>query len=523
MNNPDHQQTDHGVIAPRRGGGISWVWLFPILAALAAGVMFYKNWSEKGPTIYVQFASAPGIKPQKTLLYYRGVEAGTVTGIQLGKNLDNVLVRVSLHKHAAELASQGALFWIDQPVFNLAKPSGIQSLIDGNSLQARKGCGPPSYFFIGSDEVPVAPLEGEPLFVRLYAETIPFVETGSDVTYRGIPIGMVRSKGFDTQGRAYVEVGFAKRFTGLVCANARFWTQPPLSLRVGAGVFQLDFPSIKNFFLGGISLDYFGNERGAPVTSGGEFHLNSCEASAAAVSEPFSIEFKDGQGLTPGLTQLRYLGLPVGLVEKAEPVNGKVIVTARFRSGYEFLRRKGSVFSIVHPEVEIPKVKGLETLVSGVYIDCIQGSGGVVDRFSGSTQDEADLIDNERDGFKVELATSSTKVSTGTPLLYRGVRVGMITSKNLEKSGAGVILTASIKPSYAKLLRSNSHFWNISGVKISGGLINLNVQSAALESKGLGGVEFSTPTGDAAGDPVKERHRYELFDSPRKEWLLWSP
>lgn len=152
---PDPQ--DHGVVAPRKGFRISWVWLFPILAAIAAGTMFYRNWVKEGPMIYVQFASAPGIKPQKTQLYYRGVEAGTVTGIQLGKNLDTVLVKVRLLRHAEELAREGTLFWIDQPVFNLAKPSGIESLIEGNSIQARKGSGNPAYFFVGSDEVPLAP------------------------------------------------------------------------------------------------------------------------------------------------------------------------------------------------------------------------------------------------------------------------------------------------------------------------------------------------------------------------------
>jgi paraquat-inducible protein B len=490
---------------------------------LAAGTMFYRNWSKEGPTIYVQFASAPGIKPQKTQLYYRGVEAGTVTGIQLGRNLDNVLVKVRLLKHAEELARQGTLFWIDQPVFNLAKPSGIESLIEGNSLQARKGSGPQAYFFIGSDEVPVAPLEGEPLFVRLFSESIPFVEPGAEVTYRGLPIGLVRSKGLDESGNPYVELGFAKRYADLVRSNARFWSQPPWSFRVGAGIFRLDVPSLKNLFLGGIAMDYFGSERGEPVRSSDTFRLHPGEQSAMAVSEPITLEFKNGQGLTEGMTQLRYLGLPVGIVEKASPQGGRVMVSVRFREGYDFLRRKGAMFTIVRPQVEIPKISGLETLVSGVYIECLPGTGAESSRFSGTSQEEAELIDYEQGGFEVRLTSSSTKISAGTPVLCRGVRVGKITRKQLDPSGTGVVLTASILPKYAGFLRSNSHFWNISGVKISGGLINLNVQSSTLEGKGLGGVEFSTPSGQQAGDPVKENHTFQLFDSPRREWLLWAP
>ena len=359
MRDQENIPRDHGVIVSRKRMRISWVWLFPVLAMLAAGTMFYRNVSNEGPTIYVQFSSAPGIKPEKTLLYYRGVEAGTVTGIQLGKNLDNVLVSVRLRKHAEELAREGTLFWIDQPVFNLAKPSGIQSLIEGNSLQARMGSGERAYFFIGSDEVPIAPLEGEPLFVRLTSQSIPAVETGAEVIYRGLPVGLVRKKGLDDKGNPYLEVGFAKRYVDLIRSTSRFWVIPPLSVKIGSGILQLDMPSLKNFVLGAIAVDNFGDRQGAPAQAGALLALYESEEAASATSEPITLEFKNGQGLSPGLTQLRYLGVPVGIVEKVDASAGKVVVTAHLRPGFEILRRKGSSFSIMRPVLELQKVSGL--------------------------------------------------------------------------------------------------------------------------------------------------------------------
>jgi paraquat-inducible protein B len=522
MSTQDHLPHDHGVIAPRKRVRLSWVWLFPVLAGLAAGTMFFRNWSNEGPTIYVQFASAPGIKPEKTLLYYRGVEAGIVSGVQLGKNLDNVLIKVRLRKHAEELAREGTLFWIDQPVFNLAKPSGIESLIEGNSIQARKGSGQPAYFFVGSDEVPQNPLESDPLRVRLTASSIPPVETGAEVSYRGLPVGLVHKKGLDDDGMPYLEVGFNPRFTTLVKKTSRFWIVPPLSSKLGAGILQLDIPSLKSLFLGGIAFDNFGGG-GAQAEHCERIPLFADERIARCSSDPITLEFKNGQGLVAGLTQLRYLGLPVGIVEKIDPSEGKVMVTARLLPGYEILRRKGSVFSIVRPMVDVPKVSGLETLVSGIYIDCVPGAKGQeTSRFTGVSQEEAELIDYQDEGFEVILTTSATKIGVGTPVIYRGVRVGKITRKDLAPGGSAVRLTASVKRRYASLLRENTRFWNAGGVKISGGLISLNVQSSVLESKGLGGVEFSTPSGDAAGGPIKEGYRYDLYDSPKKEWLQWA-
>jgi len=130
-------------------------------------------------------------------------------------------------------------------------------------------------------------------------------------------------------------------------------------------------------------------------------------------------------------------------------------------------------------------------------------------------------VDYQEGGFEVILITASTKISIGTPVIYRGVVVGKITRKDLAPGGSGVRLTASVKTRYSSLLHENSRFWNAGGVKISGGLISLNVQSSLLESKGLGGVEFSTPSDDASA-PVKEGYRYDLYDSPKKEWLQWA-
>jgi paraquat-inducible protein B len=295
-------------------------------------------------------------------------------------------------------------------------------------------------------------------------------------------------------------------------------------MKMGSGIFEIDVDSLKNFLLGGIAVDYFNADQGNPVSEGCQFPLLRNKESALAVSEPFVLEFKNAQGIREGMTQLRYLGVPVGLVEKVTASSGKVLITARLQAGYESLRRKGSVFSIIKPQLELQKVSGLETIVSGIYIDCIPGPGGAVaDRFAGTNQEDADMIEYEQGGFEVTLRATTTKISAGTPVLFRGVRVGKITRKELAKGGDGVNLTASIKREYASLLRENTRFWNAGGVRISGGLIQLNVQASALESRALGGVEFATPEGAAAGGSVKEGHLYDLYDAPRKDWLQWLP
>ena len=141
--------TDHGKIISHANIRFSWIWLFPLLAFLTTAWFFWNNWRSEGPTIEVEFHEAPGIQANKTLLFYRGVAAGAVTDVKLDKHLSKAMVQIRLKAFAAPLSQAGTLYWIDQPVISLAKTSGLSSIIQGNSIQARLGEGPRTTHFIG--------------------------------------------------------------------------------------------------------------------------------------------------------------------------------------------------------------------------------------------------------------------------------------------------------------------------------------------------------------------------------------
>ena len=124
-------------IIPARRGGVSWAWLFPILALIATTWLYWNNWKSRGPEITIYFETAPGIEPSKTALIYRGVKAGVVERVTLDDKLGQVAVTVRLKKFADSLARENTDFWIDRPVISLRDISGLQSIIEGNSIHAR--------------------------------------------------------------------------------------------------------------------------------------------------------------------------------------------------------------------------------------------------------------------------------------------------------------------------------------------------------------------------------------------------
>jgi paraquat-inducible protein B len=523
MSSSPNDSTDHGEVVPPPRFRLSWAWLFPLLAAIAASWMFYSNWKSNGSEIEIEFTSAPGMHAGKTSLIYRGVVAGTVSNIRLAPSLDKVLVTVRLKAFAENLAREGTTFWIEQPVISLSQASGIESLIDGNSIQAVLGDGRYATHFKGSDKIPIAQ-EGKSHFrIKLTDACVPLLDRGSPVYFRGMQVGIVSEKYLDENNETSLTVLIDQEYVQLLRSNARFWYQPPTSVKLGAGILKLDFNGLKSMLFGSICFDVFGGQ-GVVIPNGSAFPLCSTEAEARATSSPLRLVFSNGQGLLAGSTQVRYLGTPVGIVEKVETSEGKVVVTARLESGYDFLRRKGSLFSVIRPTLELQKVTGLETLVSGIYIDCIpDGGGSLTSHFQGTPQEEADLIHSLDDGFEVIIQSPSTKIGPGANILYRGVIVGKVIRKSLSTDGRSVNLYGLIDRSYAPLLRENTKFWNAGGVKISGGLISLRIQAPALEARGLEGIQFATPGDSAMGDQVKQGHVFELFDSPRREWLQWAP
>jgi len=209
------------------------------------------------------------------------------------------------------------------------------------------------------------------------------------------------------------------------------------------------------------------------------------------------------------------------MVQDVRPVDGQVHVTARLDYGYEFLRREGSIFSVVRPNISLQGVSGLETLVSGVYIECTPGvSKKITDHFVGISS--AGSEDLPPGGLSLRLTAPSTPINSGAAVLYRGIGVGRVTSKKLAANGSEVVLEISIAESYAHLVRENSVFWDASGLKASVGFLKFRIQTETVMSPD-GRIAFSTPEKTPVAPVAKSGDTFQLHASPKPEWTNWNP
>ena len=121
------------------------------------------------------------------------------------------------------------------------------------------------------------------------------------------------------------------------------------------------------------------------------------------------------------------------------------------------------------------------------------------------------------------LTASATNIGAEAPIFYRGVRVGRVERKALSADGSRVDLFVLIRQSYAVLVRENTKFWDVSGLRASLGFVFLRVETESLQSIVSGGIAFATPDNANMGPAVKPGHRFELNQAPRREWLRWTP
>ena len=187
------------------------------------------------------------------------------------------------------------------------------------------------------------------------------------------------------------------------------------------------------------------------------------------------------------------------------------------------MRVAGSKFSLVEPEISLQGVSGLETLVTGVVIECEPGRGTEhAATFAGTVpKDEEDpMLVQSRKGRHFRLVSSATSTDEGAPVLYRDLQVGIVLDKKLSEDGNSVELVIGLEPEHAGLVRENSVFWDERGLRGSIGFFNINIRTAIpLPIIGGGAVAFATP--DDSAPRAAAGTVFTLHDKPQKSWRKW--
>jgi len=231
----------------------------------------------------------------------------------------------------------------------------------------------------------------------------------------------------------------------------------------------------------------------------------------------------DAAGIEPGHTPVRHRGVRVGSVTAARllPANKGVALALRLDEGMEAFAREGAQYWVVRPELQLGRVSGLRTLVSGRYIAAAPGAGEPRAEFEALARPP--LPDRSAGDLLIALdAPRVDGLARGSPIRYLGIRIGAVESLRLAAQAAGVRVQGRIYDEHRHLVRKNNVFWRRRGLNVELGLFKgIELDADALQNLLTGAVEMAIP--ERYGEAVKQDWVFRLHAEPESDWRRWQP
>ena len=224
------------------------------------------------------------------------------------------------------------------------------------------------------------------------------------------------------------------------------------------------------------------------------------------------IKMTEAEGITAGKTEVKVRSVKVGIVKDLELdlAHNGVLAKVQINNQYDELLTEDAKFWVVKPRIDQSGISGMNTLLSGVYLEL---EPGVSDNLSYLfiLQDEPALISNDIEGRRFNLTAKSTEVlEVGASIYFRGYRIGQIETSNFDVNSLHMDYGIFIFSPYDKLMTNNSIFWVSSGVDFSLNTSGVHFSTGSLSKLIKGGVSVDYPPEQAPNKIAEANKTYTL-------------
>jgi paraquat-inducible protein B len=227
-----------------------------------------------------------------------------------------------------------------------------------------------------------------------------------------------------------------------------------------------------------------------------------------------TITWKTGDGIVAGTTKVEHKAVTLGQVEGVRLSDNlqDVSVTVRMRQEAAPYLTDQARFWVVRPRLSSGSISGIETLVSGSYIEMDPGSpeGKRQTQFTGLENPPG--VRSGEPGKTFELrADRLGSLSAGAPVFWRDITVGEVLGYDIGNGDGPVTVTVFVRAPYDGFVRQGSHFWNASGLSVSFGPDGVHLELASLQAVLSGGVAFDTPRDTPASKEMPAGTQFQLY------------
>jgi paraquat-inducible protein B len=225
----------------------------------------------------------------------------------------------------------------------------------------------------------------------------------------------------------------------------------------------------------------------------------------------------NAEGIVAGKTQIKSRSVDIGRVESVQLSEdlSKVLVKARMDPGIEALLNEDTQLWVVKPTIGRGGVSGLNTLLSGAYIE-LQPGKAKVQKYYYQLLDSPPVAPADAPGVRVTLLSDdATALAVGDPVLYHGYAVGTVETGHFVAEQGHMTYQLFIRAPYDALVTENVRFWQASGMALDVSAQGVRVELASVATLLSGGVHFDVLDGWPAGDKVANNTSFQLFKNQK--------
>lgn len=224
------------------------------------------------------------------------------------------------------------------------------------------------------------------------------------------------------------------------------------------------------------------------------------------------VEFSNAAGVAAGQTELRFRDVTVGRVERVRFTKdlGAVVVSIRVDKEVAPFVDTGSKFWVVRPKVTARGITGLDTVLSGVFIEGSWNSAAGTPATEFTGLNEAPLFRPGEVGLQIALRSNAqSSLTDDAPILYRGIEVGKIGRASISPKSGIAVAEAIIYEPHNQLITDATRFWEASGFEVSLSASGAEINFSSLASLISGGITFDTLV--SGGNPVQDGAVFQVY------------
>jgi len=212
------------------------------------------------------------------------------------------------------------------------------------------------------------------------------------------------------------------------------------------------------------------------------------------IGSTIKIRFESNAGLIENQSPIKMRDVTIGIVKRislADDGQGVIIKARMNREVSKYLNNKAK-FWIVHPDVGSHGISGLDTIVSGSYIE-LYGKKEQETVYNYIGLEKPPINDEAKGSYFILSAPKSYNISEGSKIYYRMLEVGRVERVGISPDGTRVNFTIFVEDEYIHFINTKSKFYTRSAFNIDFSNANLDMNIAPISQLVHGGIAIYTP------------------------------